>query len=224
MGKELGISKIYKTSVKEDFNVTSVFTHLAQIYVQSVISLNAEDDQDEEYLLPLQDEDGHQHNNISYPLFGNNNKNKNSKKLLNGSNNQHNNQIANSNGNNKGIFKSPVILKSTGGGGINHGSNLQNHQQRGFFSSAKNKILHSHNHNNQQQQQQNRNHVNLQNNNPVRKNNQANGNGGLPSYTFGNGNNSHGPRWNDTGKYDNMPFRLDLVKAKKKRRELCSIL
>ncbi|CAG7819104.1 unnamed protein product [Allacma fusca] len=185
MARELGVAKLFKTSVKEDLNVTAVFTHLAQLYTQSVISLNAEE---EECSLSTAEDDTQQLHSSSYPLFGNN-KTKSSKKVANGNQN-----VAN-NGNNKGILRSPVILKSE------VSPNLQN--QRGFFSSAKNKLMLS------------------QNNHSSKKSSNSNG---ITAYSYTPNAQGRTLRWNDTGKYDNMPFRLDLVKAKKRRRELCNIL
>jgi len=44
MARSLGISKLYKTSVKEDMNVTPVFSHLAQQYMRFVMIQEAEED------------------------------------------------------------------------------------------------------------------------------------------------------------------------------------
>src|SRR5271156_3245996 len=60
MAKQLGIAKLFKTSVKDDVNVKSVFTYLAQLYIESVLSLTDSDNlPDDDEFLHLVDKDPH---------------------------------------------------------------------------------------------------------------------------------------------------------------------
>lgn len=286
MARSLGITKLIKTSVKDDLNVSTVFSYLAQSYMHCILSQVSGMDSHDPYIDPMMMNEANsmhaplyshlqhsptnnkssqqqQHHNQQKSLISNGHSNNNKK-----GSSDNNHQIALLNGNNKSnnktgksLFRNPIILKSSQPiigtqqqstpttpspppniNNNNHNNSNNNNSGGGgfggFFSSSKTKQS---NYNNLPQNNNYQQHA--QHQNMFHRNNRSNkypANMLPPPVALINGQmmhrpspyapfiNGHGglagrdPRhWND-----NIPFRLDLVKDRKRRKETssCTIL
>lgn len=249
MARSLGIHKLIKTSVKDDLNVNTVFNFLAQSYMHGILSQVSGMDSHDPYLDPMLMNEA---NSLHAPLFPppNNKSSQQQKSLItNGHTKKGNHQIALINGNSnnkssntktgKSLFRNPIILKSSQP--INGTQSTpstpspppNNHHNSsgfgGFFSKNKQNNYNNHPQNNNYQHH-NLFHRNRSNKYPanVLPPPVALINGQMLHRTYAPFINGHGglagrdPRhWND-----NIPFRLDLVKDRKRRKETtsCTIL